>query len=58
MINRIKYFIKDTLNNKGYYKIKDLQIGGHCGCCGAWINDEIFPAYWAIGICKNCMREN
>lgn len=58
MFNRIKFFIEDTLNNWGYYKIKDLQIGGHCGLCGAWINNEIFPAYWAIGICEKCIKEN
>ena len=25
------------------YDIEDLSIGGNCGCCGAWISDEIFP---------------
>ena len=38
------------------YDIEDLQIGGHCGCCGAWISDEIFPNNWwdSWGLCKNC----
>ena len=52
-MKRIKRWIKSKLEYWGYYQIKDLQIGGHCGLCGKWIPDEIFPSYWAIGICKN-----
>jgi len=38
------------------YDIEDLTTGGNCGCCGAWINDEIFPEIWAYGICKKCLK--
>jgi hypothetical protein len=39
------------------YKISELQIGGHCGCCGNWIPDEIFRATWwdSWGLCKECI---
>jgi hypothetical protein len=37
-----------------FYRIENLQIGGHCGLCGHWIPDEIFPIFWAWGICKKC----
>jgi hypothetical protein len=38
----------------GYYKLDDLQIGGHCGICGKIISDEIFKRYDAWGICEDC----
>ena len=36
------------------YDIGDLQIGGHCGCCGKQIPDEIFEKGWSWGLCKAC----
>ena len=38
------------------YDIKDLIIGGHCGCCGAWIPDEIFNKNWGWGLCNKCIK--
>ena len=40
--------------------IEDLQIGGHCGCCGKWVPDVITDRHvpgdifggWTI--CKEC----
>lgn len=43
---------------KHYYRIDELSIGGHCGLCGAWIPDEIFPDYWRWGICDKCIKES
>ena len=34
----------------------ELQAGGHCGCCGAWVPDEILPKQWAITLCEECLR--
>lgn len=39
------------------YDIKDLIIGGHCGCCGNWIPDEIFPEAWSWGLCQECIAD-
>jgi hypothetical protein len=36
------------------YDINDLVIGGHCGCCGNYIPDEIFEKNFSWGICKKC----
>ena len=36
------------------YDINDLIVGGHCGCCGKWIPDEIFWKSWPWGLCKKC----
>ena len=38
------------------YDIKDLVTGGHCGCCGAWMNNEILPKDWPWGICSECTK--
>jgi hypothetical protein len=31
------------------YDINDLVIGGHCGCCGNYIPDEIFEKNFSWG---------
>ena len=48
---KFRNFIK---NRMGLYDIADLQIGEHCGCCGAWIPNEISPKVWAVGLCGKC----
>lgn len=40
----------------GLYDIEGLVIGGHCGCCGKWIPDEIFPEIWTWGLCQECRK--
>jgi len=54
MRTKIRNWIKEKFH---LYDIKDLSIGGHCGCCGAWIDNEILPKDWAVGICSNCLGE-
>lgn len=44
--------IKRWLN---LYDIADLQIGAHCGCCGAWMSDTIIEIYWPWSICQRCI---
>jgi len=51
-MKKIRDWIKEKFD---LYDIKDLVIGGHCGCCGHWIPDIITPKDWAIGVCKNCL---
>lgn len=38
-----------------HYLYDKLQVGGHCGCCGAWVPDKILPKYWAITLCEECL---
>jgi len=55
MKNWLRNFIKRKFN---LYDIEDLTIGGHCGCCGKWIPDEIFGKSWeeGWGLCDNCCQ--
>ena len=52
MITKIRNWVKSWL---GLYDVEDLKIGGHCGCCGVWIPDQIFPKDWSWGLCKKCI---
>jgi hypothetical protein len=37
--------------------VTNVVVGGRCGLCGKYIPDELFPAYWPWGACKDpCMR--
>lgn len=47
---------KRFLNRMGYYKINEFQAGGHCGCCGVWIPDQVLPKEWSWGLCEECNR--
>lgn len=48
---RLRNWIKKRFE---LYDIEDLVIGGHCGCCGNWIGNEIFPVGWSWGFCTKC----
>jgi hypothetical protein len=50
--------IKKLLERLGFYRIDDLDIGGHCGCCGIWIPDIITEKTWRVGLCKKCRGGN
>lgn len=39
------------------YDPVDLQVGGHCGLCGRWIEGELLPKDWAWSICDQCMKK-
>lgn len=62
MANKITVGIRNLFRNwmrdMGYYAIDELQVGGHCGLCGKWIPDKIFPKYWAWGMCKEHLTES
>jgi len=53
MKNKIRNQIKEHFH---LYDIEDLIIEGNCGCCGAWIPDEVFPKHWRWGLCKKCIK--
>ena len=48
---KIRNFIKRFFD---LYDLEDLQIGGHCGCCGNWIPNIILPKEWPWDLCKIC----
>ncbi len=53
----IKKWIRDWVKRHFYvYAIEELQIGGNCGCCGAWIADCIVPKVWPWSVCKKCWK--
>ena len=56
MMSSVKAKLRRYIKEKfGLYDIEELQTGGHCGCCGAWIADTIVPKWWAIDICQRCL---
>lgn len=52
MRTKIREWVKRIFD---LYDIEDLTIGGHCGCCGEWIADEIFEKEWPWGLCQGCI---
>ena len=36
------------------YDFSDLQVGGHCGCCGHWVETCITEKSWSITVCDQC----
>ena len=41
-----------------FYSPNELQGWGHCGCCGKSIFNEVFPKYWAWGLCVECQGDH
>lgn len=48
--------LRRVFNRFGFYKIDQLQAGGNCGCCGAWIPDLVIEKDWSWGVCKKCSK--
>ena len=34
--------------------VAELQVGAHCGLCGAWMEHEITYKAWPWAVCKKC----
>ena len=34
--------------------LSDVQVGGHCGCCGRWVPDALTEAAWPWTLCPDC----
>lgn len=60
MIKKFKKNIKrlfvDYLNNRGYYKISQLRVGGNCGLCGEHLPTDIFAKDYSWGMCNRCAK--
>lgn len=55
----MRKIIQVLLNKFGYYRIDQLVIGGHCGCCGAWVEDEILvDDGFRATLCREYIEEN
>jgi len=54
MKNKFKFLISNFLRKYGYFKIEDLQAGGHCGLCGKWVDDCVVEKYWPWTACESC----
>jgi hypothetical protein len=53
-----KWLLRSIKSSFNLYEISELQIGGHCGCCGHWIPNEIFPKDWSWGLCQDCINDS
>lgn len=52
----LKSFIIKILERYGFYRIENLQVGSHCGCCGTWIEKDIVLKDWSWGLCEECLK--
>ena len=53
MKRRIRNWVKERW---GLYDLDELQTWAHCGCCGAFMPEEIVPKYWAWSLCRSCIN--
>ena len=58
MKEKIRNWIKSYF---GLYDIKDLEIGGQCGCCGTWLSNiivsKLIPKMFRVSICNSCREK-
>ena len=45
---RIRQFIVATV-------LEEIQVGGHCGLCGKWVERCLTDAVWGVTYCAECM---
>jgi len=38
--------------------VTSLQVGAHCGLCGAWMEHEIIYRSWPWSVCAKCTAPN
>ena len=38
------------------YEVSELAIGGHCGCCGKWVDKAIVEKGWEWTLCNECAK--
>ncbi len=49
----MKIWIRDWLID---FILCHIVIGGHCGCCGAWVDDCLVASYWRVTLCDKCIK--
>lgn len=53
MFKWIKNEVHNWMNDHDWYRLDELQAGGHCGLCGKPV-EVILPKWWPWGICEDC----
>jgi len=38
------------------YELSELTVGGHCGCCGKWVDKAIVEKDWEWTLCDECAK--
>lgn len=56
MRQRLRWWFADWRQRRGWYRLEELQCGGHCGLCGSWVPNEVLPKAWAWTLCEKCER--
>ena len=36
--------------------LRYIVLGGHCGCCGAWVGHDLCARYWRVTVCDKCLK--
>lgn len=47
---RIADFILDVV-------FREVRVGGHCGCCGQWVEHDLVWAVDRATLCRDCLAE-
>jgi len=56
-MNFITWLIYAIKNRWAMFDIRELTVGGHCGCCGAWVDKAIVEKGWKWTLYEKCERE-
>lgn len=35
--------------------LREIQVGGHCGLCGKWVERCLTDVVWGVTYCAECM---
>ncbi len=52
-MNKIRRWFADLVID---IVLKEISVGGNCGCCGNWVEYDLVPSYWRVTICKECIE--
>lgn len=50
-MNRLKNWLRQKIVN---VVLEEIEIGGHCGLCGAWVPDCLVWCVWPYTVCGKC----
>jgi len=53
MIERFLMWLAERL---APYTMLYLQVGGHCGLCGKWVEHAIVEREWSWTLCEKCAK--
>jgi hypothetical protein len=41
-------------NRFGYWRLEQIGVGAHCGCCGKWVPNALAVKGWRVTVCDDC----